>query len=174
MIAGLEFWAESIKHPSIPHSPSMSFTIRAIEEKDKPEWLVMWNGEGSYLEFYKSLDVVSTEQTDSTFKRFLDPTEPVYAAVAVDESGKLIGFATYLTHRNTWTIEDSLYLNDLFVSGSSRLHGVGRALIEYVYGEADKMGCPKVYWNTQFENHRAQLLYTKVGVKSGFLLYRRP
>lgn len=152
----------------------MSFTIRPIEEKDKPEWLQLWSGNDSYLEFYKSLDKVSTEVSDSTFKRFLDPKEPVYAAVAVDDAGKLIGFAHYLTHRNTWTIEDSMYLNDLFVSSSCRLKGTGRALIEYVYAEADKLHCGKVYWSTQFENHRAQLLYTKVGVKAGFLTYRRP
>lgn len=152
----------------------MSFTIRPIEEKDKPEWLDMWRGKGSYLEFYKSLDVVPDIATETTFKRFFDENEPVYAAVAVDDTGKLIGFAHYLTHRNTWTVEDSLYLNDLFVRGDSRLNGVGRALIEYIYSEADKKDCRKVYWSTQFENHRAQLLYTKVGVKSGFLLYRRP
>lgn len=153
---------------------TMSFTIRPIEEKDKAEWLELWRGKDSYLEFYKSLDVVPPEATETTFKRFLDPSEPVYACVAVDDSGKLIGFAHYLTHRNTWTVENSLYLNDLFVLSASRLKGVGRSLIEYVYDEADKLKCPNVYWCTQFENHRAQLLYTKVGVKAGFLTYRRP
>lgn len=148
--------------------------VRPIEEKDKAQWVELWSGKNSYLEFYKSLDKVSTEITDTTFSRFLDESEPVYACVATDDEGKLIGFATYLTHRNTWTIEDAMYLNDLFVSESCRLGGVGRKLIEFVYLEADKMGIKKVYWNTQFENHRAQMLYTKVGVKSGFLSYRRP
>ncbi|OVF08418.1 putative D-amino-acid N-acetyltransferase [Clavispora lusitaniae] len=152
----------------------MTFTIRPIEEKDKQEWIELWSGKDSYLEFYKALDKVSPEVTECTFGRFFDEKEPVYSCVAENENGELIGFANYLTHRNTWTIEDALYLNDLFVSPNSRLHGVGRALIEFVYGEADKKNCKKVYWSTQFENHRAQLLYTKVGVKSGFLLYRRP
>ncbi|ODV71446.1 N-acetyltransferase family protein [Cyberlindnera jadinii NRRL Y-1542] len=153
----------------------MTFSIRPIEEKDKAEWLDMWNGKGSYLEFYKSLDIVTPEITEVTFKRFFDPNEPVYCVVAVDDdTGKLIGFATYLTHRNTWTIEDSLYLNDLFVREDSRLHGVGRALIEKIYSEGDRLNAPQVYWATQFGNHRAQMLYTKVGVKSGFLLYKRP
>lgn len=152
----------------------MSFSIRPIESRDKPEWTELWSGKDSYLQFYNSLDKVAPEVTECTFSRFLDPSEPVYALVAQDESGKLIGFAHYLTHRNTWTVEDALYLNDLFVSPHARLGGVGRALIEHVYAEADRMKAKKVYWSTQFENHRAQLLYTKVGVKSGFLLYRRP
>ncbi|QBM90168.1 D-amino-acid N-acetyltransferase [Metschnikowia aff. pulcherrima] len=149
-------------------------TIRPISAEDKEQWVQLWSGEDSYLKFYKSLDKMTSEITNTTFNRFLDVNEPVYAAVATDETGSLIGFATYLTHRNTWTVEDALYLNDLFVSSKSRLGGVGRKLIEFVYQEADKLGVKKVYWNTQFENHRAQLLYTKVGKKSGFLLYVRP
>lgn len=152
----------------------MTFTIRPIEAKDKAEWKALWTGPDSYLEFYKSIDVVDDETTELTFSRFLDDSEPMWAAVAVNGEGKLIGFATYLTHRNTWSAKNTLYLNDLFVAPSCRLGGVGRALIEYVYAEADKMDCGKTYWNTQFENHRAQLLYTKVGKKAGFLSYVRP
>lgn len=126
------------------------------------------------MEFYEALDRVSDEATETTFSRFLDEKEPVYCAVAVDESGKVIGFVTYITHRNTWTVEDALYIHDLYVSTKSRLKGVGRALIEFCYKEADRFNCPKCYWSTQFDNHRAQLLYTKVGKKSGFLIYRRP
>ncbi|CCG24656.1 Hpa2 protein [Candida orthopsilosis Co 90-125] len=154
----------------------MSVIIRPIEAKDKQQWLNLWTGTGGYIEFYKSLDKITPEISETTFARFLDPNEPVYSLVAVDSNSpdRIIGFANYLTHRNTWTINDALYLNDLFVCQDNRLHGVGRKLIETVYDEADRLKCEKCYWSTQFENHRAQLLYTKVGVKSGFLLYRRP
>lgn len=152
---------------------TMSVSIRKIEEKDKAEWVNLWSGPDSYLVFYKS--TVPEAATETTFKRFFDEKDPVYCAVAVDDStGKVIGFATYLTHRNTWTIGDTMYLNDLFVSSTCRLKGTGRKLIEFVYSEADKMGCENTYWHTQFENHRAQLLYTKVGYKAGFLVYKRP
>ncbi|CAH2356086.1 histone acetyltransferase Hpa2p [[Candida] railenensis] len=151
----------------------MSVTIRKIQEGDKEEWTNLWSGAGGYLEFYKS--TVPEKVTETTFKRFFDDKDPVYSAVAVDDStGKIIGFANYLTHRNTWTIGDSLYLNDLFVSNDCRLKGTGRKLVEFVYTEADKFGCENTYWHTQFENHRAQLLYTKVGYKAGFLVYKRP
>ena len=148
--------------------------IRPIEIKDKEQWVELWsNPDSSYLKFYKSLDKVSKEVTDLTFKRFLDPDVPMYSIVA-EKDGELIGFANYLTHLNTWTAEDSMYLNDLFVSEKCRLGGVGRKLIEYVYSEADRLNCPTCYWKTQFENHRAQMLYTSVGKKQGFLTYSRP
>ncbi|EGW34115.1 N-acetyltransferase HPA3 [Spathaspora passalidarum NRRL Y-27907] len=153
----------------------MSVSLRPIKDEDKERWLELWTGPGGYIEFYKSLHKLTPEISNETFRRFLDPNEPVYSVVAIDDStGTIIGFANYLTHRNTWTIENALYLNDLFVCSDNRLHGVGRKLIEYIYSEADRLNCKKCYWSTQFENHRAQLLYTKVGVKSGFLLYRRP
>lgn len=154
----------------------MSVIIRPIEAKDKQQWLNLWTGPGRYIEFYKSMDKITPEISETTFARFLDANEPVYSLVAIDANSpdEIIGFANYLTHRNTWTIDDALYLNDLFVCENNRLHGVGRKLIEAIYDEADRLKCDKCYWSTQFENHRAQLLYTKVGVKSGFLLYRRP
>lgn len=150
----------------------MSLTIRTIDHSDYTQWLNLWSGPDSYLKFYNSLDKVSAEATNTTFDRFLDPLQPMHAIVAV-QGNTIIGFAHYLTHRNTWTVEDSLYLNDLFVVPGNRLQGVGRKLIETVYKEADRLECGNCYWMTQFENHRAQLLYTKVGVKSGFLTYNR-
>ncbi|KAG7661633.1 HPA3 [[Candida] subhashii] len=153
----------------------MSVTIRPIEAKDKQRWLELWTGPGGYIDFYEAQDRITPEISENTFRKFLDPHEPVYSAVAInDATGEIIGFINYLTHANTWTIENALYLNDLFVCSENRLKGVGRKLIEYAYSEADRLNCKKCYWSTQFENHRAQLLYTKVGVKSGFLLYRRP
>lgn len=153
----------------------MSVTIRPIRAEDKPAWLNLWAGPEGYIDFYQSQHKITPEISNNTFAKFLDPAQPVYSAVAVDDStGEVIGFANYLTHANTWTFEDALYLNDLFVCSQNRLHGVGRKLIEFIYSEADRLGCKKCYWSTQFENHRAQLLYTKVAVKSGFLLYRRP
>lgn len=152
----------------------MLVTIRPIEERDYDQWYRLWKGDDGYLAFYKLRDKVSDDVTKVTFARFLDPQQPMYAVVAVDEHDHVIGFAHYLTHGNTWTVEPALYMNDLFVSRTTRLHGVGRQLIEAVYRECDRLGCIKCYWSTQFENHRAQMLYVKVAKKLGFLLYRRP
>ncbi len=147
--------------------------IRPIERKDKEEWIELFSGKDSYLLFYKS--ELPQETVESTFERFFDDSIPVYAFVAVDaRSGRLIGFATYLTHYNTWSTKLTTYLNDLFVKPDCRLKGTGRLLINAVYNWADKEDSDKVYWHTQFENHRAQMLYTRVGKKAGFLSYVRP
>lgn len=147
-----------------------SFTVRDIEEGDYEEWIRLFD---LYLKFYKTS--LPLEIKDFTFKRMLDPKVDMWCAVAVnEESGKLIGIANYLRHLNTWSKDDKIYLNDLYVDEDQRLKHVGRTLIEFVYGKADDMGISDVYWCTDLTNHRAQLLYTKVGYTDHKIIYKRP
>jgi D-amino-acid N-acetyltransferase len=149
----------------------MAVTIRPIEAKDEQAWRKHWH---SYNEFYHRVDAITEDITATTFSRFLDPKNPIDCAVAVSESGGVVGFATWFPHPFTGTIENEIYLNDLFVDPEYRNGGIGRKLIENVYAEADKKGIKSVYWHTQYFNHRAQLLYTKVGKRSDFIRYDRP
>lgn len=151
----------------------MSTTLSPITEADKPEWLGLWQ---QYLAFYH-LESLPESITNTTFARFLDPSEPVWALVLREGStpdGKMIGFVHYVFHRSTLLENDCIYLHDLFVDPAVRSKGNGRKLIEAVYAEADKHEVKKVYWHTQRFNHRAQLLYTKVGVRDDFVSYQRP
>jgi GNAT superfamily N-acetyltransferase len=65
------------------------------------------------------------------------------------------------------------YLQDLFTDASQRGKGVGRALIEGVYGQARLAGSPRVYWHTHETNTTAMALYDKVAQHSGFVVYRK-
>jgi GNAT superfamily N-acetyltransferase len=51
--------------------------------------------------------------------------------------------------------------------------GIGRALIEAVYAEADSLGAGNVYWMTQDFNATARLLYDRVAEKTPFIKYQR-
>jgi GNAT superfamily N-acetyltransferase len=55
---------------------------------------------------------------------------------------------------------------------AARGKGVGRALIEEIYGYAKRAGCSRGYWHTHETNATAMRLYDKVAEKSGFLVYR--
>ena len=148
----------------------MSVTIRPINASDEQIWRTHW---AAYNEFYQRTDRITETITATTFSRFLDKSSPVDSAVAVSESNELVGFVTWYPHPSTASVEDVVYLNDLFVDPKSRNGGVGRKLIEYVYAEAEKAGTKSVYWHTQFFNHRAQLLYTKVAKRTDFVMYSR-
>ena len=92
--------------------------------------------------------------TAMTWARFFDGYEPVHALVA-DSGGELLGLTHYLFHRSTTSIEPTCYLQDLFTSEAARGKGVGRALINGVYAQAQLAGSSRVYWQTHETNqHR--------------------
>ena len=76
------------------------------------------------------------------------------AFVAVDEPTRPIGLAHVLFHRSTWSPTWYCYLEDLFVDPGAARKGIGRALIEAIYREADARGCTRTYWTTQEFNYR--------------------
>jgi len=100
-----------------------------------------------------------------------DPQD--YNALVAEEGGRLIGLTHYLFHRHGWTVENTCYLQDLYVDPTVRGTGAGRALIEAVYAAADLAGAPGVYWMTQDFNATARQLYDRIGEKTPFIKYKR-
>ena len=149
----------------------MTATIRPAKHDDYEAWLPLWEG---YNAFYNRAGptAVSDEVTKTLWSRFFDDAEPVYALVAENEDGQLLGLSHYLLHRVTASISPVCYLNDLFTNEDSRGKGVGRALIEATYGAARSLDCDRVYWLTQETNSTARALYDRVGNLSGFIMYR--
>jgi GNAT superfamily N-acetyltransferase len=141
--------------------------IRPVRESDYAQWLPLWRG---YQEFYRV--TLSDAVTETNWRRFFDPGEPVDCLVA-ERDGQLVGLAHYLIHRSTWSVENVCYLNDLFVDPRGRRSGVARRLIEAVYDAADAAGAPKVYWLTHETNAAARLLYDQVAQYTGFIRYTR-
>jgi GNAT superfamily N-acetyltransferase len=147
----------------------MSVRVRPLEARDKPVWLILFKG---YIEFYKA--TVPEDVIDTLWQRLMTGGEGFHIGlVAVDAADRPVGLAHVLLHRSTWTNGWYCYLEDLFVDPAQRQRGIGRALIEAVYAEADAHGCTRTYWMTQETNATARTLYDRVATKSPFVQYRR-
>jgi len=144
-----------------------SVEIRPVTVADKEHWLPLWQG---YLRFYET--ELAQQVTDSTWQRLLDPTETTNAALAWKD-GRAIGMVNFIYHRSNWSIENSCYLQDLFVSEEARGLGVGRKLIEHVYATAAAAGCVKVHWLTHETNATAIQLYERIAERPGFIQFRK-
>lgn len=144
-----------------------STEIKAVESGDFDKWLPLWR---RYQRFYEV--EIPESVTLETWSRFLNPVEPMHAALAM-VGERAMGFAHSLYHRSTWTTGDYCYLQDLFVADDARGGGVGRALVEHVYAEARRRGAPRVYWSTHESNRNAMRLYDRIAVRSGFIQYRK-
>ena len=147
----------------------MSVRVRRLAEKDKAAWLPLFKG---YIAFYKA--TVADDVIEQTWQRLMQGASDFHIGlVAVNDADMAVGLAHVLFHRSTWSPTQYCYLEDLFVDPSQRLKGVGRALIEATYKEADARGCTRTYWATQEFNYRARALYDQLATKSVFVQYRR-
>ena len=130
------------------------FIVRGVERNDRPRWEPLWHD-------YQTVRKVPAEVTETTWRRFFDGLEPVYALVA-EKDEAVIGFAHYLFHRSAAMLGPTCYLQDMFTMETERGKGVGRAMIEAVCARAKAAGADRVYWNTGETNATARALYDKV------------
>lgn len=142
-------------------------TIRPVTREDHDIWMPLWKG---YQRFYKT--DIPDETSAITWRRFLDPDEPMFAALAFD-GAKAVGMVHYIFHRSCWTPGDYVYLQDLYVEEGIRGSGIGRKLIEFVYEDAKAKGASRVHWLTHETNTDAMKLYDRIASKSGFIQYRQ-
>ncbi|MEN5259066.1 GNAT family N-acetyltransferase [Pseudomonas protegens] len=142
--------------------------IRPVTAADHAAWLPLWQ---AYLSFYET--ELPDAVTQSTWQRFLDPSEPTHAALAWDGE-RAVGLVHFIYHRSNWSIENSCYLQDLLVTPDQRGTGVGRQLIEFVYAQAKQDGCAKVHWLTHETNATAIQLYERIAERPGFIQFRKP
>ncbi|MBP6014862.1 MAG: GNAT family N-acetyltransferase [Alphaproteobacteria bacterium] len=142
-------------------------TVRPLAEADRTDWDRLWKG---YLDFYET--TLPPAQYDLTFKRFLDPAEPMFAYLAMHD-GKAKGLVHIILHRHGWRDGPTCYLQDLYVDLDTRGTRMGRALIEHVYRVTKAAGGGRVYWLTHETNTTARQLYDRIADKTGFIQYAK-
>lgn len=141
--------------------------VRPLRADDREHWDALWAG---YLRFYRHH--LPDEVNAHAFAALIDPGSRLHGLVA-ERDGALVGFAHYQFHPSTWALRDYCYLEDLYVDPATRGHGVGRALIQAVYAEADRARAANVYWLTQEFNADGRALYDTLARRTSFIRYER-
>lgn len=142
--------------------------IRPLEARDEAHWRRLWTG---YLDYYETS--VPEVVYATTFSRLLSGAQNEFRGLIAEAGGVPVGLTHYLFHRHCWKVENVCYLQDLYADPAARGMGVGRALIEAVYAQADLAGAPSVYWTAQEFNHTARQLYDRIGQLTPFIKYQR-
>ncbi len=130
--------------------------IRPIERVDYKNMISMFK---EFATFQKMSDkmINSVEQMN-------EESELVNGFVIENESGKLVGYATYFYAYFTW-IGKSMYMDDLYINPDYRKQGYGKKLIESVINKAKEENCKKVHWQVSGWNKNAIDFYEKLGAK---------
>lgn len=94
--------------------------------------------------------------------------------VMCENSDQAIGFAVYFFNYSTWQGRNGLYLEDLYVSPSSRGQGAGKALLQHLAKIAVDNNCGRFEWSVLDWNKPAIDFYDSLGAKpkSEWLGYR--
>lgn len=142
--------------------------IRPLEPSDHAQWRRLWT---AYLTFYETR--VPEAVYETTWKRLFAEGEFEPRGFVAVLDGTPVGLVHYIFHRTCWSAKNNCYLQDLYADADVRGKGIGRALIEAVYAEADRRDAAGVYWMTQEFNQTARKLYDRIGKLTPFIKYQR-
>ncbi len=90
---------------------------------------------------------------------------PSAEAVIAELEGEAVGFALIHGTFSTWQCLPGLWLEDLYVSATSRRSGVGRVLLAHVARLAVERGCGRLEWAALDWNDPALTFYERLGAR---------
>jgi GNAT superfamily N-acetyltransferase len=142
-------------------------TIRDIAAADIPVWRELFRAYGVFYE-----TTFDEAQLDHVGSLLVTSGSGVDAFVAEDETGRVIGFAHYRSHPDTFSTGRDWYLDDLFVDPDARAAGVGTALIQHLSAYAERVSPGgTLRWITAADNARAQRVYDKLATRTTWVTY---
>jgi GNAT superfamily N-acetyltransferase len=142
-------------------------TIRDITADDIPAWRELFRAYGVFYE-----TTFDEAQLDHVGSLLVTPGSGVDAFVAEDETGRVIGFAHYRSHPDTFSAGRDWYLDDLFVDPDARAAGVGTALIQHLSAHAERVSPGgTLRWITAADNARAQRVYDRLATRTTWVTY---
>lgn len=91
------------------------------------------------------------------------PSPAVFASVAEDGSGAVVGLAVWFLNFSTWRGRHGIYLEDLYVRPAARGLGLGRALLTELAATCVARGYPRLDWWVLDWNAPALGFYRSLG-----------
>ncbi|MEU8378068.1 GNAT family N-acetyltransferase [Streptosporangium sp. NPDC048865] len=87
-------------------------------------------------------------------------SRPEVTYLIAERDGRAVGYVSWLERAGFWSGEDYLHLDDLYVTGAERGHGVGERLMRAV---ADAAAGRVIRWEVAETNEAAQRFYKRIG-----------
>jgi GNAT superfamily N-acetyltransferase len=87
-------------------------------------------------------------------------------AELVDSIPRLVGYATLSIEFSTWSGNEYLHMDTLYVDAASRNNGVGATLLDAVVEHAQRRAISEIQWQTPDWNERAIRFYERAGAVS--------
>jgi len=135
-------------------------TLRPAEPADLPQLVALCAEHAAF----EQAPFVENGQAARLAGYLFGPRPAAYCLV-VSRVTQVLGYATYMPEFSTWDAAYYLHLDCLFLRPELRGQGVGRQLLRAVAGEAKRLGCFQVQWQTPEFNAPAIAFYQRQGAQ---------
>jgi GNAT superfamily N-acetyltransferase len=139
--------------------------IRPLVAADAAAWRRLFTDYGVFYET-EFTDAV----LDTVWKQLLRAGSGIDALIAESE-GKIIGFAHFRSHPDTFSGGRDWFLDDLYVEPEARGAGAATALIAHLTDMARAGDLGTLRWITAADNVRAQRVYDRVATRTTWVTY---
>ena len=112
-------------------------------------------------EFEKLLHEVVADE--AKLKRTLFEEQNGVEVVIAEVSGQAVGYALFFRSYSTFLAKPGIYLEDLYVTPSSRSQGIGEAILKYLAKLCLERNYGRLEWSVLDWNERAIKFYRKLG-----------
>jgi GNAT superfamily N-acetyltransferase len=137
----------------------LSRMIRSAKPEDVAEIHAMVR---ELADYEKSLD--QAKATPEQLHDALFGERPaVFAHIAEDDGGRVLGFALWFLNYSTWTGVHGIYLEDLYVRPAARGTGYGKALLAQLARICVERGYQRLEWSVLDWNEPALAVYRSQG-----------
>jgi ribosomal protein S18 acetylase RimI-like enzyme len=109
-------------------------------------------------------DEPSADQLRATAAELLRDPNAEFVLAAPDGADEPAGVCQLRFRLAIWTAANDCWLEDLFVSGSARRAGLGRALVTAALERAEARGCRRIELDVDDDNDSAIALYEAMGL----------
>ncbi len=143
--------------------------IRAAAAGDVPAIL---NLVRELADYQGAADSVSATEDDLRLA-LCGPEPGVFAEVAEDQRGEVVGYALWYLSFSPWLGRHGIFIADLYVRRSHRGGGLGRALLSRLAELCLQRGYGRMEWKAQQANSDAAGFYASIGaeLREGWSLY---
>lgn len=115
-------------------------------------------------EFEEMSDQV-TGSLDDLSRTLCGPAPVANCIVVEGEGGVIVAYAIWFQTYSTFRMKPGMWLEDLYVTPSSRRLGIGRGLLDHLAALAGSRGYARFEWSVLDWNENAQRLYRDFGAE---------
>jgi GNAT superfamily N-acetyltransferase len=91
--------------------------------------------------------------------------KPAYRLLVAETGKEIAGYAFYFYSYSSFLAKKTLYLEDIFITGSKRNLGIGKLFFDKLVSIAEKQNCGRMEWCVLDWNKNAIEFYNKLGAK---------